>query len=315
MMKLRSNLTGGFLVFLTCVGCAPMGIALLYQKTKLPQEQVVRNICYSNAPDADPIKNTLNLFLPAGENWPTVIFVHGGEWHEGDKDLKVAGADIYNNIGRYFASQGIGAVVISYRLLPAVDWRTQIMDVARAIDWVYGHIQQYHGNAHAIFLMGHSAGAQLAARVILDPGPLTSLGVSPNIVSGVIPISGVGYNFLNEETYEYGRKKGVVKKDFHAEDLSLNMRKKLSPIFFVHPGVPPFLILYAQNDPKPIRHASMTLSQALTNAGASNQLYAIPKQNHESMVLALSQSKIPTDMVIVFLRTLRETPMRKTARP
>ena len=299
------------LIALVCIltsfeGCATIGIGLLYKKAALPESQIVRNIQYSDTPDSDPRMNRLDLFLPQasdGEGWPTLIFVHGGGWSEGDKDLKVAGADVYGNIGRFFATQGVATAVISYRLMPQVDWKAQVLDVARATAWIYKHIHEYHGDPHAIFLAGHSAGAQIASRVALDRGPLNSLGLSPSILCGVIPISGVGYDFMNQEMYEYGKDQGTFQTLFHKDDLSKKMRKKLSPIFFVKEASPPFLILYAAKDPKEMKHASQRLEKALIAVGARTQIYEVPKVDHKSMILALSHSnKMPATLIMVFMR-------------
>jgi len=285
-------------------GCASMAISLFYKKAELPESQIVRNIQYSNLPGSDPIMNRLDLFLPKGKDWPVMIFVHGGGWNEGDKDLKVAGADVYGNIGRYFASQGIGTAVISYRLMPHVDWKTQVSDVAKATGWVYQHIREYHGNPKNIFLAGHSAGAQIASRVALDASALSVIGLSPHLVCGVIPISGVGYNFLNEETDQLGKDEGVYQTLFHKKKLSKSLRRKLSPIFFAKQSSPPFLILYAARDQKEIKHSSQDLSNWLIKVGARSQLYSIPKESHKSTILALSREKSPAALMIVFIKTM-----------
>lgn len=295
-----------FLLFLFPLfeGCATAGIILLYKNAKLPETQIIRNIQYFNLPGPDSAMNRLDLFLPTGKNWPVMVFVHGGEWTEGDKDLKVAGADVYGNIGRYFASQGIGTAVISYRLIPQVDWKTQVLDVARATGWVYHHIREYGGNPQNIFLAGHSAGAQLATRVALDSSALNVTGLSPRLVCGVIPISGVGYNFLNEETYQMGLDYDVYKTLFNQEELSKSFRKKISPIFFAKKSSPPFLILYAGNEQKEIRHESQKLAGWLMKVGAENQLYSIPNESHKSTVLALSRAKSPAMIMTVFVKTI-----------
>ncbi len=285
-------------------GCASLGVALLYKKVDLPEAQVVRNIAYSNSTHPDAVLNRLDLFLPKGKNWPTMVFVHGGGWNTGDKDLKVAGADVYGNIGRYFASQGIATAVISYRLMPAVGWKTQVMDVAQATAWVRNHIHEYNGDPESIFLAGHSAGAQLATRVALDPSALQSLGLSPQMLCGVIPISGAGFNFMNNEMYKYGQEQGAIEAVFNRTELSKILRKKLSPINYVKRSSPPFLILYASQDVKAIKNDSRHFDEALKQVGAQRQLYSVPKVSHKSMVLALSHAnKMPATMMTVFMKT------------
>ncbi len=302
----------GFLVVLLALvapssGCAALGISLYYQDATLPEAQIVKNIQYYDASGADPVLNRLDLFLPAdsmGRNWPTMVFVHGGSWTEGDKDLEVAGVDVYGNIGRFFASQGIGAAIISYRLLPEVDWKTQVLDVARATAWVHKHIHEYHGDPDAIFLAGHSAGAQIASRVALDSAPLKASGLSPQMLCGVIPISGAGYDFLDEEMYQFGKDEGAIQAAFHKDDLSRQLRKKLSPINFVREGSPPFLILYAGEDPDEIKHASQRLEKAFQAVGARSQLVLVPGVSHKTMILALSHpDRMPANLMMVFMRS------------
>lgn len=285
-------------------GCAAIGVGLFYKKANLPEAQIIRNIQYSHLPGTDPIRNRLDLFLPKGTNWPVMVFVHGGSWSEGDKDLTIAGADVYGNIGRYFASQGIGTAIISYRLLPQVDWQTQVLDVAKATGWVYQNIRAYQGNPQNIFLAGHSAGAQLATRVALDSSALSVMGLSPRLVCGVIPISGVGYNFLNEETYQLGKDAGIYRTLFNQEDLSPRLRKNLSPIFFAKRSSPPFLILYAAREQKELQRSSQELSTWLMKVGARSQLQAMPRVSHQSTILALSRAKTPAALMTVFMKTM-----------
>lgn len=279
--------------------------AFNYHTTKLPAAQVVSNIKYSSASQTDPDKNRLDLFLPSGKNWPTLVFVHGGEWISGDRAFKVMGADIYSNIGRYFASQGIGVAVISYRLLPENNWKSQIMDVARALHWVHLHIKEYHGNPKNIFLSGHSSGAQLAVRVALDPTSLQSLQMTPQIICGVISISGAGFNLSDEETYQAAKKENLFEKLFHTDDISPQLRRQFSPQRFANASAPPFLILYADKEEKALKDGSVALHERLVKAGVNSQLVKVPQKNHGTIVLSLSQpEQISTTSMLVFMKSM-----------
>src|SRR6185295_15486153 len=121
-------------------------------------------------------KRQLDLFLPSAPDFATVVFVHGGGWTSGDRMLTTGGADVYRNIGRFLAARGFATAVISYRLLFDVDWRGQAGDVARAVAFVQKSIEAKGGRPHGVFLMGHSAGAQLATRIALEPEWLTTAG-------------------------------------------------------------------------------------------------------------------------------------------
>ncbi len=161
----------------------------LYEKTAALAEHQLIDLAYREDEGSDPVKHRLDLFLPEGEGWPVLVFVHGGGWTAGDKSLRAGGADVYSNIGRFYAAQGFGTAVINYRLQPAVTWREQVDDVARAVAWVHANIAEHGGDPDAIFLIGHSAGAQLSTFVALDRRPLEKLGVSPDVLCGVVPVA------------------------------------------------------------------------------------------------------------------------------
>jgi acetyl esterase/lipase len=67
-----------------------------------------------------------------------------------------------------FNERGYLMVSINYLFHPAVTYREQAGDIAQAIRWVKDHAQEHGGDPGRIFLMGHSAGAHLAALVGTD---------------------------------------------------------------------------------------------------------------------------------------------------
>jgi acetyl esterase/lipase len=286
-------------------GCAivnGVGMAFLYKKADLPVAQIRLDIPYKS--DSSSPKNRLNLFVPAGTNWPVLVFVHGGGWTEGDKALTVAGDDVYGNIGRFYAAHGIGVAVINYRLLPHVQWQDQISDVAQATAWVHSHITEYGGNPHRLFLCGHSAGAQLVDRIALDSTPLNKAGSSPAIVRGVISVSGAGLDLEDKETYALGGSPDYYTQLFAAGTQPADWQKEASPVTYVHPGAPPFLILYAGGETKALIRQSQRFSQALTRSGVSNKVVVVPGQSHARIVLTLSRDdKTAGPAILNFVET------------
>ncbi len=114
---------------------------------------------------------TLDVFAPGkGSNHPIVLWIHGGGWSRGDKrnvDLKPAA----------FTQEGYVFVSINYRLHPATDFRGQGADIAKAIHWAKDHASDFGGDGKQIILMGHSAGAHLAALVATDESYLQGEGL------------------------------------------------------------------------------------------------------------------------------------------
>jgi len=112
------------------------------------------------------------------------------------------------DIGLFFAAKGYVTVNINYRLSPDVIHPAHVKDVAAAIAWVVRNIGGYGGNATRIFVMGHSAGAHLAALVSTDGRYLAACGLGLGSLSGAIPIDGAGFDvpeLMATHEHVYGR--------------------------------------------------------------------------------------------------------------
>src|SRR6476469_9027720 len=117
------------------------------------------------------------------KNLPVVFWIHGGGWQAGDKkEVQIK--------PKAFTEKGFVFVSTNYRLLPHVDMETIVRDVAHSIRWVHDHIAEYGGDPDRLLVMGHSAGAQLAALVCTDDRYLKAEGVPLSIVKGCVPVDG-----------------------------------------------------------------------------------------------------------------------------
>lgn len=288
-----------------------------YRTVPLPESRIVRNVAYVEGPGAHPVKHRLDLFLPRGPEgrgnarkaFTTVIFVHGGNWIEGDKSLHVAGADLYANIGRFLASHGHGAAVVNYRLLPDVAWDAQPADIARAVKWVREHIASFGGNPESVVLMGHSAGAQLASLVAVNPTYLEDAGVPARAIRGVIAVSGAGYDFADQETYRlFGHSQSWYERRFHTLN-SPAWDEKASPVNYLDAGDPPFLLMYPTGDKPGVLRQSALMREALEKARIWTWVVPISGLNHTGIILVLGRTdRAPGLVVLRFLEQLRLFP-------
>lgn len=255
---------------------------------------------------ADARKRRLDFYVPKGNGWPVFIFVHGGGWRSGDKGLKFGGADPYGNIGRFYAARGIGVAVINYRLQPTVTWREQILDVARAMTWVQRHAGDYGADKHAVFLFGHSSGAYLAARTALDRELLLKLGLGPGSLCGVIAVSGAPYDIADEKTYELGTDPVLFARPFQSDDGEERWKYDASPLYFVAPGAPPFLLLHGRWETRGLKRQNQLMHEALRKAGVSSRLVATPWDGHFLIVASLSHpDREASAEVLEFTRTTK----------
>jgi len=289
-----------------------VGVPFFYRRADLPARQIVTDLAYWTGPDADPEKNLLDLFVPkAPEGWPVLVFIHGGGWTSGDKGLRAGGADIYGNIGRFYAAHGIGVAVISYRLQPHVAWPQQLADVAHAVAWVHTNVARWGGDPNAIVLSGHSAGAQFAARVALDPAPLAALGVPRHVIKGFVSVSGAGLDFTDAESWRLGQPRGYYETRFRNGDTTDAWMREASPVRFVDAHSPPGLVIYAEGDSADLRRQGDVLAAALRKAGVTTSTAVVPGSSHTRIILTLSRDDTVSARAI--LRFVGEVGARTTA--
>ncbi|WP_260483387.1 alpha/beta hydrolase [Sphingomicrobium flavum] len=131
-------------------------------------------------------RQSYDLSVPqAAQPAPVVLFVHGGGWVLGDKK---SGA---GRKAAHFTAQGWAFATTGYRLVPEVTVEEQAADVAAAIADLIGRDDV---DGRTLVLMGHSAGAHLAALVATDPRYLAAEGLGMDAVDGVVLLDGAGYD-------------------------------------------------------------------------------------------------------------------------
>lgn len=115
---------------------------------------------------ADPAQ-ALDVYIPPGKlrDAPILVMVHGGAWKIGDK----ANTGSIENKLKHWLPKGFIVVSVNYRLLPKAMAYEQAQDVAEAVQWVQARAQDWGGGDRKIILMGHSAGAHLAALLSSKP--------------------------------------------------------------------------------------------------------------------------------------------------
>lgn len=109
-------------------------------------------------------RHRLDVYLPPAPlrpGAPVLLMVHGGGWAHGDKAM----ASVVRHKVQRWTPRGVVFVSMNYRLLPEAAPLQQAQDVARALAWVQAQASAWQADAGQVVLMGHSAGAHLAALV------------------------------------------------------------------------------------------------------------------------------------------------------
>ncbi|GAB2773469.1 acetyl esterase/lipase [Hymenobacter luteus] len=240
------------------------------------------DIAYVPATDSayHPERHRLDVYAPkaAGSRpYPVVVFIHGGNWNSGSKNL-------YSFIGRRLAKQGVVAVVINYRLAPQVQVPQMADDCARAVIWTATHIREYGGDPDRIFVMGHSAGAGLAALLTADNRLFQRRGLVPNPIRGAILNDPAGLDM-----YDYLQKKQYTGDAQYLTSFGRQPAgwREVSALYHITTTTPPYLLFVGGETYPSISSSSARFRQKLIELGHKPFYQVLPGKKHIPMVLQL----------------------------
>lgn len=203
-----------------------------------------------------------------------------------------------------FVNRGFVFVSTNYRLLPDGTIKQMGSDVAKAIHWVHDHALDFGGDPSSMFVMGHSAGAQLAALVCTDDRFIRAEELSPSIIKGCVPIDGDTYDVALQIATVEERIANIYRRKFGDEASQID----LSPITHVARDkyIPPVLILHVAEHPE-TKMQSQRLAKALQEAGFSARAYPVQNKNHTSINADLGlPDDEPTKVMFEFLEKALE---------
>lgn len=255
------------------------------------EPRVSRDVPYAQPGDE---RQTLDVYSPAeGTGHPVVVWIHGGGWRRGDKRN-------VQHKPQAFVDQGYVFVSVNYRFVPQVTVKEMAGDVAKAIAWVVGHAGDYGGDGRKIFVMGHSAGAHLAALVCTDARYLKNEGITLSLLKGCVPVDTAAYD-ISARFRSAGPLQAKAGASVFGDDAAAH--RELSPITYVEKGraIPPFLILHVADRPDS-RAQSEALAKALVATGRKATLVPAAGKTHGTInsELGLPDDK-PTKAVFEFL--------------
>lgn len=249
-----------------------------------------------NIPYAEPAheRQVLDIYSPPNaKSLPVVFWIHGGGWQAGDKTSVQLKPQV-------FVEKGFVFVSTNYRLLPNVEMEIIIRDVAKSLGWVHKHIAEHGGDPKRIFVMGHSAGAQLAALVCIDDRYLKAEGVPFNVLKGCVPVDGDTYDVpaIIETAETRRRVHGQPQAKFgHREKFGNDPKKHIDFSAVTHvakdKSIPPFLILHVADHPDNAAQAQR-LGAVLKETGIPVTVFGAKETNHTRINAELGQPDDPS---------------------
>jgi arylformamidase len=211
-------------------------------------------------------------FTPAeARGAPLVLFVHGGGWSMGDKRMAAHMAAHFHGAGYAFAA-------VNYRLVPDASVDQQAADVAAALASLLADARALGIDRNRIMLIGHSAGAHLAALVGTDPFYLGARHIPIGAIGGVVLLDGAGYDVPLQMAAAGPFLRRLYVAAFGTDPA---FQRRVSPIAHAAaPNAGQFLILHIASRPDSAAQAS-DLAAALRAAGTSAGVDSIDNSHAE----------------------------------
>ena len=266
-LRMSRRLALGGVLAAIAAGCSRLGFMAANVPAVFGAYRRHANIAYG----ADK-QHRLDVYVPekaAGAPRAVVLFWHGGRWRFGDKSD-------YRFVGAALAQAGYVVMVANYRHYPQVKMPGFMADAAQAALWAADHAGEFGGDPLRLFLMGHSAGAHLAALVTLDTSYFAAAERPAPRIAGVIGLSGP-YDFLP-----------LLEADVQDMFGPPPLYPESQPINFLRPDAPPMLLIHGLDDEIVWPKNSRNLTTALSALGVSMTLKLYPKLSHADTVAALT---------------------------
>ncbi len=153
---------------------------------EMHQTERLVDICYGKTAERE-LKLDIIKPVSTEEQFPAIIYVHGGGWMSGDKS-KVGG-----EWNASFAKHGFVCVNINFRLSGEAIFPAPLLDVKEAIRWVKLNAEKYNVDPNRVGIWGHSSGGHLATLAAMSADHSEFLPVEQPVsekVQAVVTLAG-----------------------------------------------------------------------------------------------------------------------------
>lgn len=256
------------------------------------------NVRFANTEGVQANLQSLDVHAPAeGTGHPIIVWLHGGGMKGGDKAQ--AGVTVLKR--DFFLARGYIFASVNYRLAPEQTHPAQAEDTAAALAWLHDHAAEFGGDSDRIFVIGISAGAQLAAVVSTNERFLAKHQKALSIIKGavILDIGSFDIPTLMEqagdrapEMYRYTFRNGGNREDWI----------DCSPLYHVQRGksIPPMLLYYVAGRE---HHAieNERFAARMKEEGCEASVLAAEGKTHVRIELEIGTSDdVPTNNILKF---------------
>ncbi|HXN25843.1 MAG TPA: alpha/beta hydrolase [Candidatus Acidoferrales bacterium] len=222
------------------------------------------NLLWGEGPD-----ETFDYFPAASAAAPLLVYIHGGYWQEHSKEESLfAAPDCVAN--------GIAFAAIDYTLAPRARLGTIVEQCRRAIASLHRQAATLGFDARRIYVSGSSAGAHLAA-MLLVAGWQAAYGLAEDVVAGGVLLSGI---------YDIEPLMGTyIDAALHltAEDAAT-----LSPLGLRLGRPVKTIVAWGDNETGEFKRQSRVFAAALQSSGFPVSAFEVAGTNHFDIVFGLA---------------------------
>jgi len=240
--------------------------------------EIKRDVSYSSDPSTG-IENLLDIYYPEdlSKVKDVLVFIHGGSWNSGKKET-------YWWLGRNMARKDVVTVIINYSLSPTYKYEKMATDCAKALKWVSINAGSYGGDRNNIFVMGHSAGAHLAALIHSDTRYFKKEQISDPI-RGLILNDAFGLDMF--EYLSTAEEDSNTSSFLNTFSTDKEVWKLASPLYFLENFRVPVLMFVGEKTYPAIKIQSERLRKGLIELDRKVELRIIPKKMHAPMIVQM----------------------------
>ncbi|MBV8846289.1 MAG: alpha/beta hydrolase [Bryobacterales bacterium] len=238
------------------------------------QYQITPNITYLTASNVD-LK--LDVYARRGVNTPqpTLIYMHGGFWVAGNKEGALM------SLMPWF-EMGWNVVNVEYRLGRVALAPAALEDCMCALKWVAAQAKTYNFDVNRLVVTGESAGGHLALSLGIIPeetGLDRECAAATRLPKPAAVINWFGVADVND-VIDGPHRANAAMQWFGAMANREEIAKRVSPLTYIRPGLPPIMTIHGDNDTTVPYEQAVRLHAALKGAGVDNVLVTIPGGKH-----------------------------------
>ena len=236
------------------------------------------DVTYSVLPGFRPL--VLDLYVPQTTSaLPLILFIHGGGWVGGNTRHSGALADFPRALAK-LAAEGFVVASVEYRLAGEAAFPAALQDVRAALRYLRDNAAKYRIDGGKVAVWGGSAGGQLAALAAascgdqsLDPAPAP---IGSECVQGAV----IWYGVFDFAPLAGRGTAGPEQRYLGCSGQCDTIARRASPISYVTPDDPPFLLIHGEGDRTVDVGQSRAMEGSLRKAGVDVRALYIPDVDH-----------------------------------